>query len=247
MESRVRYLVNASALAMLAGVSACSGGDAGDRVGSTSATLSDGTYLGCFVDRSDRALTASLGSVTTTQDCITRARGAGYAYAGLQWFGQCWAGNALGYDRAPDSDCNTPCPTGEMCGGAWRNSIYQLGAPPPASPSCGAPTLRPGETLLLGQSRSLGSSTLIYQNDGNLVHYQYGRARWATMTFATPGRTVMQTDGNLAVFSASGVPVWWSGTPGHRGASFYLNEVDWYHSRVAGADCRELWSEPVWW
>jgi hypothetical protein len=50
---------------------------------------------------------------------------------------QCFCDNAnFGRTPAPDSECNMPCNSGvgddgamkhstEMCGGAWRNSIYK--------------------------------------------------------------------------------------------------------------------------
>jgi len=47
----------------------------------------------------------------------------------LQQYGQCWAGNTLGYDKVADSDCNMHCYANwsEICGGTWRNSIYKTG------------------------------------------------------------------------------------------------------------------------
>ena len=61
------------------------------------------------------------------------ARANGLAYAGLQWYGQCFGGNEVGYTQVGDGECNKPCPSGEMCGGAWRNSIYATGNAPPPS------------------------------------------------------------------------------------------------------------------
>ena len=59
------------------------------------------------------------------ESCVQLAQNAGYRYAGLQWYGYCFAGNTLGYAPAPESECNTPCTANpsEMCGGGWRNSI----------------------------------------------------------------------------------------------------------------------------
>jgi WSC domain/Ricin-type beta-trefoil lectin domain/Glycosyl hydrolases family 32 N-terminal domain len=88
------------------------------------------SYVGCFSDAPTRALPAQLASGGATPDaCTSAARADGYRYAGVQYYGECWAGNALGYAPAPDSDCNLPCsadPT-KTCGGAWRNSIYEAG------------------------------------------------------------------------------------------------------------------------
>jgi len=59
------------------------------------------------------------------------ARANGLAYAGLQWYGQCWGGNELRYTQVGAQECNTPCPSGQICGEAWRNSIYATGNTPP--------------------------------------------------------------------------------------------------------------------
>jgi WSC domain-containing protein/List-Bact-rpt repeat protein len=89
-------------------------------------------YLGCYTDDTTRALPNLLGSSNeTVESCKQKASNAGYAYAGLQWYGQCWAGNNLGYTRVPDGQCNTLCTANqnEVCGGAWHNSIYSAAQP----------------------------------------------------------------------------------------------------------------------
>jgi hypothetical protein len=89
-------------------------------------------YLGCYTDSSTRALPALLSSSNeTVESCKQKASVSGYALAGLQNHGECWAGDSLGYTKVPDGQCNTPCSANpnEMCGGALRNSIYQ-------APSC---------------------------------------------------------------------------------------------------------------
>ena len=96
-----------------------------------------GPYLGCFTDDPNRALPVGLGNVNDIDACIHRARGNGLAYAGLQYYGECWGGNQIGYAQVGDWECNTPCPSGQTCGGAWRNSIYGTGNPPPPPPAGG--------------------------------------------------------------------------------------------------------------
>jgi hypothetical protein len=89
-------------------------------------------YLGCFADDPYRALPHLVGVNHTVDSCTAAARAAGYAYAGLQWYGYCFAGNQLGYSQVADVECNTPC-TGmpnQMCGGGWRNSVYASGGGP---------------------------------------------------------------------------------------------------------------------
>ncbi|HEV8581981.1 MAG TPA: WSC domain-containing protein [Thermoanaerobaculia bacterium] len=88
-------------------------------------------YVGCFTDDPNRALPVGLGSVYDIGTCVNLVRANGLAYAGLQWYGECWGGNELRYTQVGDWECNTPCPSGQMCGGGWRNSIYATGITPP--------------------------------------------------------------------------------------------------------------------
>lgn len=84
-------------------------------------------YKGCYVDSSNRTLPIALmSSGATVESCVAAAKRAGYTYAGLQWQGQCYAGNTLPPTKAQNAECNTPCQanTQETCGGAWRNSVY---------------------------------------------------------------------------------------------------------------------------
>lgn len=84
------------------------------------------TYQGCYTDDGNRALDAFLGYNHTVESCVAAARAAGFAYAGLQYYGQCFGGNDLGYQRVADGECNTACVANpnQTCGGGWRNSIY---------------------------------------------------------------------------------------------------------------------------
>jgi hypothetical protein len=102
-------------------------------------------YLGCYTDSSTRALPSFLsGTGETVESCRQKAAIAGLPYAGVQFFGQCFAGNTPGFTRIPDGQCNTLCSNNqnEVCGGAWHNSIYQSETAPPtpvsASPSSGS-------------------------------------------------------------------------------------------------------------
>jgi hypothetical protein len=89
-------------------------------------------YAGCFTDDGNRALPTLLSSGETVESCTQKAAAAGYAYAGLQYYGECWAGNTPGYVQVADAECNTPCSANprEVCGGAWHNSIYRTGVTP---------------------------------------------------------------------------------------------------------------------
>ncbi|WP_243338528.1 WSC domain-containing protein [Anaeromyxobacter soli] len=94
-------------------------------------TVADvGEYQGCYTDTEPRALpTLLMSSGATVENCTAAAAAQGFAYAGLQYYGYCFAGNELRYTKVVDSECNTSCTANpaQACGGAWRNSIYAAG------------------------------------------------------------------------------------------------------------------------
>ena len=97
-----------------------------------------------------------------------------------------------------------------------------------------------GQQGYAGQSLTStnGQFILTYQYDGNLVLRGPSGPIAATFTYGVPGVTVMQTDGNLVVYSGAGVPVWASGTSGNPGA--YLEVQNDGRIVIYGA------SGPVW-
>ncbi|HTP28875.1 MAG TPA: WSC domain-containing protein [Anaeromyxobacteraceae bacterium] len=105
------------------------------------------SYKGCYTDSASRALpTLLLSSGATVESCIAAAQAAQLAYAGVQYGGQCFGGNTLGYSVAAASTCNMPCSANaaETCGGSWRNSIYAAAvaaAPTPAPTPVSTSTL----------------------------------------------------------------------------------------------------------
>jgi len=94
--------------------------------------LSDcGGLKGCFSDSTTRALPVYLGAGHTIESCRSLAAANGKAYAGLQYFGQCFAGDAIGYSALDDAQCDTPCSEnlGEGCGGSYANRIFDSTCP----------------------------------------------------------------------------------------------------------------------
>jgi hypothetical protein len=93
----------------------------------------NGGYVGCFTDDENRALPVYLGNNYTIERCVNDARARGLPYAGLQYYGECWGGTSPGYVRVAESECNTYCtasqPGTQICGGAWRNSIWSSASP----------------------------------------------------------------------------------------------------------------------
>ncbi len=98
--------------------------------------------------------------------------------------------------------------------------------------------------ILPGHARvsDSGRYHLTYQVDGNLVLYddQTRTALWSSGTSGTSsGETLMQLDGNLVIYDASGTPVWSSGTPGHPGA--YLEVGDDGVVVIYDSDGKSIW------
>jgi hypothetical protein len=54
-------------------------------------------------------------------------------YAGTQDAAQCFCGDTPGV-QAPETNCNSTCAgdNTQICGGEWRNSVYEVAPPTPA-------------------------------------------------------------------------------------------------------------------
>lgn len=78
------------------------------------------TYQGCWRDSGPRALPHFLGNVRSVDKCATTSEKAGFNAFGLQYYGECWAGNNTDwnkYGKLDDKGC------GEL-GTAWNNQVY---------------------------------------------------------------------------------------------------------------------------
>ena len=98
--------------------------------------------------------------------------------------------------------------------------------------------------LLSGQSIFSNNRqfSLTYQADGNLVlvNLATNAPIWYSQTGQTqPGVVLLQSDGNLVIFNASGAALWSSGTGGHPNASLALQDDG--NLVVYGADGKPLW------
>lgn len=87
-------------------------------------------YNGCYAEVSGRLLNKDYyanGSVTVDQ-CVRYCQAGNYAFAGLEYAGECYCGNAAppAAQKAAESTCNMPCKgnTAQMCGGSSRLSVY---------------------------------------------------------------------------------------------------------------------------
>jgi hypothetical protein len=79
------------------------------------------SYKGCYRDTSNRALANRLGNVGSVEECGKNSKAAGLNTFGLQFYGECWAGNNSDWDkygRLNDNGCGT-------LGTAWNNQVYK--------------------------------------------------------------------------------------------------------------------------
>jgi len=126
-------------------------------------------YLGCFVDDGARDLNygpgPNAGTGFTFADCDAACASLGYLFMSLQYGGECFCANAYGsihgsqYAQVADTECaqiRQPCSdASHLCGGSWRNAIYQVSdlpstlalAPVIAAPAQTEPSLPNGSML----------------------------------------------------------------------------------------------------
>jgi hypothetical protein len=90
------------------------------------------SYVGCFIDGEEsRDLSHrkfNMGAQATAAACADLCGGS--AYFGLQHYHDCYCGAEFGSlgRAANEGECDTPCEgdPDAMCGGNWRNSVYEL-------------------------------------------------------------------------------------------------------------------------
>lgn len=105
----------------------------------TSQTQSKNNYVGCFNDKNNlRGLPNVLGFSETKDSCLQKVKASGFKYGGLQWFGECWAGNNLNYaqqhGRQNETECKYRCTPNRSriatvepeCGSESTNAIYEV-------------------------------------------------------------------------------------------------------------------------
>jgi hypothetical protein len=84
-------------------------------------------------------------------------------------------------------------------------------------------TLSPGESI----TSPNGLYALALTTSGQLVETAAGRTIWSPMATGSPGdELIMQSDGDLAIYSASHALLWSSRTGGHTSGSYWLNLYD---------------------
>ncbi|TNY20177.1 hypothetical protein DMC30DRAFT_417220 [Rhodotorula diobovata] len=91
------------------------------------------TYLGCFADsQTNRAFPQSILGVQSVDACLDAAAEAGWGWAGLEYYGECWVGSSYpGTDELNVGWCDSVCndDPSQYCGGGPNVaafSLYQL-------------------------------------------------------------------------------------------------------------------------
>lgn len=88
-----------------------------------------------------------------------------------------------------------------------------------------------------------GQYRLILQTDGNVVLYSMTNvAVWDTATFGPMARLTMQADGNLVLYRATGAPAWYSGTYGQPGLTL---QVTGQATAQLAHNSAVVWRNPV--
>eukprot|EP00759_Apiculatamorpha_spiralis_P039882 PhF_6_TR38654/c0_g1_i2/m.57741 len=94
------------------------------------------TYIGCYVDQSDRDMASMSTPFTyadpslTPEKCYRYCQERGALFFGVQWSTQCFCGASYGHYGQDTSGrtCNMPC-AGDHdihCGGSYHNSVYLI-------------------------------------------------------------------------------------------------------------------------
>lgn len=94
------------------------------------ASRSTYNYQGCYVDQSARVLSGHAMFADrdmTNAKCQQTCAALDFDYAGTEYSGECFCGNSLSAEKAPESECSYKCNGNqeETCGGYWRISIYK--------------------------------------------------------------------------------------------------------------------------
>lgn len=88
-------------------------------------------YLGCYTDSVDRRALSGYYSNSNTQTldtCRTAAENNGFKYFGVEYSGECFAGNTISSSSSPSSqNCNMRCHgnSSQICGGSNAISMFE--------------------------------------------------------------------------------------------------------------------------
>jgi hypothetical protein len=85
-------------------------------------------YIGCYVDSTDRDLSAKMAITKTITIEYCRRFCEGFTYFGTEHREECFCGNSYGkHGKVDETQCHMQCRGNQtqICGGPWRLSIYR--------------------------------------------------------------------------------------------------------------------------
>lgn len=94
-------------------------------------SVNGASYIGCYSDNTGgRTLTSSTSDKNMTLElCAQTAQTANHKYFGLEYAGECWAGDTIATTASSiaESKCSMPCKgnSAQLCGGSNALSLFQ--------------------------------------------------------------------------------------------------------------------------
>ncbi|KAK3387303.1 WSC domain-containing protein [Podospora didyma] len=170
------------------------------------ASLTDATYLGCFVDSGNpRVLPDNLVSTLDMTAAKCAVNCAGYDYFGTQRGSECYCGNTAPVDAAPAAECNMVC-TGndkELCGGSSRLNVYAFKKASTSSAASSSSTVAPSssstsevvsasESSVVSVSTS-ASSEIVSASESSIVPASTSSEVGASSTSASASSQIVST------------------------------------------------------
>ncbi|KAG6024726.1 hypothetical protein E4U41_001702 [Claviceps citrina] len=160
--------------------------------------------MGCYTESTTgRALPRGKAvDKKTVKSCVDGCREGKYTYAGLEYGGECWCGNAWGAGAvaAPAADCKMACVDNstEYCGGPARLNAYQLDRG--SSNTTGTLTISSSSS---STSASQHATTSSFSSSGNATLATLAGSDIAAVTSATSATSATTTPDDLPSPSTS--------------------------------------------
>ncbi|WVQ72136.1 hypothetical protein IAR50_001681 [Cryptococcus sp. DSM 104548] len=156
--------------------------------------VSNSTYLGCYTNTGiDSAVTATKYSMSsmTAKLCVSRCSSLGYAYAGIEYYSECYCGNTAPASTRKNSDnskCEYAClgDSTQKCGGAGNLGVYSLGSGSTSTTSASSTSTSTSSapsssaTSGVGSSPACSSTKYVYAHHMVGNTYSYTQTTWAS-------------------------------------------------------------------
>lgn len=133
------------------------------------------TSIGCYTEATNgRALPNGVQTAKkTVQQCVDACKASKYTYAGLEYGGECWCGNAFTAGSVPTAigDCNMPCNDNatEYCGAGSRLNVYQYAVVSSSVAPSSTSTVSSSTSSISTSSSTISTSTSTPLNSTSTV------------------------------------------------------------------------------